>query len=223
VLDPIVYWMPAVARDIGRCFDFARRQPHANPDDRRSEIKRGIARICADPGGNRPELKLVESGWWLRRSRLQHTLIVYAYLSPTAHRSRGVIILVAVRHMRVASMTIEPEAAITKFWPEPDHPEDGGDPETWDCILDEEDDIDWDDITAAIENDEDAGELAFNSADYATEEEAMIALRAFIHEIFDEVESNVASDPALDAPGQNGHQKESRFYSTSSLGKAEGS
>ena len=67
---------------------------------------------------------------------------------------------------------------------------------------------------------EESGELAFNSADYATEEEAMHALRAFIHEIFEEVERDAASDPALDAPRQTGHQKGAELHSSAGLGKA---
>jgi hypothetical protein len=198
VLDPIVYWMPGVERDIGRCLDFACSQPQGNPGDWKSDIQRGVAWICANPGANRPELKLVDPGWWLRRYKAAHILIVYAYIPPTGSRSPGVIILVAVRYMRAASPTVESEIAVTNFVPNPDDPEYS---EMSDCTLDEEDEIDWDDIAAATEEDEESGELAFNSADYATEEEAMNALRAFIHEIFEEVERDAASDPALDATG----------------------
>ena len=60
---------------------------------------------------------------------------------------------------------------------------DEDDPNTWDCIIDHEDDIDWENIIATTEEDDKAGRYAFNSADYATWEEAMIALRELINSI----------------------------------------
>jgi len=44
---------------------------------------------------------------------------------------------------------------------------DSDDMDTWDCIIDHEDDIDWDNIIATTEDDFQAGRYAFNSADYA--------------------------------------------------------
>jgi hypothetical protein len=72
----------------------------------------------------------------------------------------------------------------------------------WECIIDHEDDIDWDNIIATTEDDFKAGRYAFNSADYATHEEAMAAMRALIHSIAKGVvERNAASNPTLDAVG----------------------
>jgi hypothetical protein len=82
-----------------------------------------------------------------------------------------------------------------------------------DCVIDHEDDVDWDEVVGAIEEDEDSEELAFNSAEYPTEEEAMHALRAFIHEIFEDVERDAGLDSALDASGQTGHRKGAQFHS----------
>ena len=48
----------------------------------------------------------------------------------------------------------------------------------WRCIIDHEDDIDWDYIAATTEADERSGEVAFTSAGYPTHEEALAALRA---------------------------------------------
>lgn len=78
---------------------------------------------------------------------------------------------------------------------------DSDDMETWDCIIDHEDDIDWENIIATTEDDFKAGRYAFNSADYATDEEAMAAMRALIHEITERALKSVASDPSLDAEG----------------------
>jgi hypothetical protein len=217
VLDPTFYWMPGVRRDIDRCLDFAARQPQGSPDERKSDIQRAVATICANPDSNPPEVKLIHPRWRLRRYRAAHTLIVYAYLSSMDPGSPGIVVIVAVRHLRVAC---ESETTVMDPVPKADDPDDPG---TWDCITDPEDDIDWDEIVAAIEEDENSEELAFNSADYATEREAMHALSAFIHEIFEEVERDAASDPALDAPGQTGHQKGAELHSPAALGKAAGS
>ena len=53
---------------------------------------------------------------------------------------------------------------------------------------------DWE-IVAAIEEDADSEELVFNSADYATKEEAMVVLHSFIHEIFEVMKHDFASLP----------------------------
>ena len=71
----------------------------------------------------------------------------------------------------------------------------------WDCIIDHEDDIDWENIIATTEDDFKAGRYAFNSADYATHEEAMEAMDAFIDSIAEEVMRRVAADSALHAEG----------------------
>jgi hypothetical protein len=213
--------MPGVERDIGRCLDFACGQPQGNAGELKSEIQRGVAWICAKPHTNRPELKLADPGWWLRRYKAAHTLIVYAYIPPTGPRSRGVVILVAVRYMRVASPSVESETAVTNFVPTPDEP-DFSDISGCSTVY-EEDEIDWDEVVAAVEEDGNSEELAFNSAEYATEEAAMHALRAFIHEIFEEVERDAASDPALDAAGQTGYPKGTHLHSPAALGKASGS
>jgi hypothetical protein len=212
--------MPGVERDIGRCLDFACYQPQGNPGALKTDIQRAVAWICANPGANRPELKVPDALWWLRRYKAAHVLIVYAYLPPQRGRPQDVIILVAVRYMRVATPNVESETTVTTFVPNPDDPDDY---EMADSTLDEEDEIHWDEVAAAIEEDGDSEELAFNSADYPTEEEATAALRAFIHEIFEEVERDAALDPALDAPGQTGHQKGTQLHSSAALGKAAGS
>lgn len=49
---------------------------------------------------------------------------------------------------------------------------------------DTSDGIDWDEIIAATQDDFEAGRYAFSSADYATHEEAMVALKEWIHAIF---------------------------------------
>jgi hypothetical protein len=217
MLDPTFYWMPGVKRDIGRCLDFAVRQPPSNPDEWKSEFQRGMAMICANPGSNPPEIKLVHPRWRLRRYGTGHTLIVYAYLRSRDPRSPSIVVVVAVRYVRQAC---ESETGVIGPLTESDETDDPG---NWDCITDPDDDIDWDEVVAAIEEDEDSEELAFNSADYPTEEAAMHALRAFIHEIFEEAERDAALDPALDASGQTGHRKGDQFHSSADLGKAAGS
>ena len=76
--------------------------------------------------------------------------------------------------------------------------------ETWDCIIDHEDDIDWENIAATTEDDFKAGRYSFNSADYPTWEEAMKAMNALIHTIAEEAISHARSNPPLDASGEKG-------------------
>jgi hypothetical protein len=59
--------------------------------------------------------------------------------------------------------------------------------------------IDWDEILESTEDDERAGRYAYNSADYATEEEAWAALDALIHSIFEEVLARVGNEIAARA------------------------
>ncbi len=60
---------------------------------------------------------------------------------------------------------------------------------------DTSDGIDWDEIIASTQDDFEAGRYAFSSADYATDEEAMAALKEWIHAIFVQVLSKeVAND-----------------------------
>ena len=78
-------------------------------------------------------------------------------------------------------------------------------PETWDCILDHEDAIDWDNLLASTEADDEAGRYAFNSEDYPTHEEAMKALWNWIHSIAEEVRRRVASEASSDVAGRKGY------------------
>jgi hypothetical protein len=47
--------------------------------------------------------------------------------------------------------------------------------------------IDWDEIIASTQDDFLAGRFSYNSADYATQEEADVALRAWFYDILKEV------------------------------------
>jgi len=96
---------------------------------------------------------------------------------------------------------------------------DSDDMETWDCIIDNEDDIDWDNIIATTEDDFKAGRYAFNSADYATHEEAMEAMRALIHSIAEEAINRVRSNTSLDAQCQTGHDRCLGFIARQPWGK----
>jgi hypothetical protein len=65
--------------------------------------------------------------------------------------------------------------------------------------LDGDDDpegIDWEEIILTTQEDVEAGRYAFNSEDYATDEEAMAALHAWIHSIAERVEREAASGRA---------------------------
>jgi len=59
--------------------------------------------------------------------------------------------------------------------------------------------IDWDEIIATTQDDFEAGRFWYNSADYATQEEADAALRALIHSVVEEVERGIASESPPDA------------------------
>lgn len=79
------------------------------------------------------------------------------------------------------------------------------DMDTWDCIIDHEDDIDWENIFDTTEDDFKAGRFAFNSADYATHEDAMRALRDWIHSIAVEAINRVRANASLHAQSPKGH------------------
>ena len=61
--------------------------------------------------------------------------------------------------------------------------------------------IDWEEIILTTQEDYEAGRYCFNSQDYATHEEAMAALSAWIHSIAERVKREAASLPPLDAEG----------------------
>ena len=61
--------------------------------------------------------------------------------------------------------------------------------------------IDWDEIIASTQDDFLAGRFAYNSADYATQEEADMALHAWLVRILEEVKREQAALPARDAEG----------------------
>ena len=61
--------------------------------------------------------------------------------------------------------------------------------------------IDWDEIIATTQDDFLAGRFSYNSADYSTQEEADLALRAWFDAIVAEVENEGASVPPHDAAG----------------------
>jgi hypothetical protein len=58
--------------------------------------------------------------------------------------------------------------------------------------------IDWDEIIASTQDDFEAGRFAYNSADYATQEEADAALGALLDSILEKVLRARASVPAHD-------------------------
>jgi hypothetical protein len=64
-----------------------------------------------------------------------------------------------------------------------------------------DDDIDWEEIYQSTQADYEAGRYCFNSEDYPSHEEAMIALRAWIHSIGERVQREAASVSARDAEG----------------------
>jgi len=58
---------------------------------------------------------------------------------------------------------------------------------------DQDDGIDWEEIILTTQEDEEAGRYAFNSEDYATHEEAMVALSAWLDGIAKRVEREAAA------------------------------
>jgi hypothetical protein len=61
-------------------------------------------------------------------------------------------------------------------------------------LTDDDDEIDWAEIIRTTQDDFEAGRYCFNSADYATHEEAMTAMNALIHSIALEVERKIAAE-----------------------------
>lgn len=80
--------------------------------------------------------------------------------------------------------------------PEPD---DQDDPDNRDCAIDHEDDIDWASVVATAEADYEGGEVAFDSASFHTQKEALEAMGVLIDEIFEEAMKRVRTDVLLDA------------------------
>lgn len=76
-------------------------------------------------------------------------------------------------------------------------------------MLDEEDrkhddtseGIDWDEIIASTQAEFEAGDYAFCTSDYPTEEAGQAALKDWIHQIFEKVRREASAPPAHDASG----------------------
>ena len=68
-------------------------------------------------------------------------------------------------------------------------------------LNDASDGIDYDEIYASTQEDFEAGRFAYNSADYATQEEADTALLSLLRSIAEEVKREHASAPSSDASG----------------------
>lgn len=98
--EPMLHCMPRVQKDIDRCLDFIATQPWGKPDDRESDIYRGIAVACAQPKMNKAEVLRRDTGIWLRRIRMAQFVIIYAYLEPRDPSIPGVVSIRAVRHFR---------------------------------------------------------------------------------------------------------------------------
>jgi hypothetical protein len=58
--------------------------------------------------------------------------------------------------------------------------------------------IDWDDIIATTQDEFEAGDYAYSTEDYATEEEAMAALKRFIHQACEEGRRAATASPSTD-------------------------
>jgi hypothetical protein len=155
---PILHWMPRVRQDIKQCTDFVARQPWGKPHDRELDIRGGIRRVCRYPEDSRPELRLAETGLWLRRYRAAQFVIVYAYIPSKDSSLPDVVTIRAVRHVRVADVFAgvkEPPAdggPSGSAYPGEYMTEKNGsaavavasrtvdsdDPDTWDCIIEVE-------------------------------------------------------------------------------------
>lgn len=96
--------MPRVEKDIQRSIVFVKRQPWGKPYDREKDIALGISRVRAYPEANPPELRLAETGLWLRRFRAAQFVIVYAYMPSRDPSLPDVVSIRAVRRVRVANV-----------------------------------------------------------------------------------------------------------------------
>jgi hypothetical protein len=68
-----------------------------------------------------------------------------------------------------------------------------------DCVIDHEDDVDWDNIISNAESDYRSGDCVFDSTAYNTLEEALEAMNLVIDRFFEEEMHNVRSHILLDA------------------------
>jgi hypothetical protein len=191
MLSRLVQCMPRVRGDIKRCRDMIAAQPGGQVWDCELEIQRGIDEVRADPESCGPEVRLPDSPWCLRRRQAGQFVIVYAFLPTWDRRVPSVVIIRAIKHGCV------PDVFDGKH--EPSTIGASEDPQAECCILDPQDDMDWDEIIATTEADDRAGRYAFDSANYATDEESMTALRAWIHSIAEEVGRRAAANPTYDA------------------------
>ncbi len=67
------------------------------------------------------------------------------------------------------------------------------------CVIDHEDDLDWNNVIASLEADFRSGECAFVSELYGTHDEVLKAMDAVIDRIFEEAMNRVRSNSLLDA------------------------
>jgi hypothetical protein len=156
------------------------------------QIQRGIDDVRAYPLISRPVVQLPDVDVWLRRRIAGRFAIVYAFLPPTFTNIPSVVIIRAIKPIRVPNV-FEGVREPPKREPH--------DPDTWEVNIDHEDDIDWDNIIATTEADDRAGRFAFNSDDYPTWEEAMKAMHALIDQICDQALDRDRHDTSLHAKG----------------------
>jgi len=101
---PILHWMPRVRKDLKKGLAYVGRQPWGKPDKRELDIANGMVKVCTYPEDNRAELRLPESGLWVRHCRVSQFVIVYAYLPSREPSLPDVVSIHAVRHVRVANV-----------------------------------------------------------------------------------------------------------------------
>lgn len=140
--DLLLHWMPRVSRDIDDCIAFVGRQSWGKPQDRTADIYRGIDAVCAHPERRPRELHRPESGLWLRRRRVAQFVIVYAYIPAKGAGQPNIVSIRAVKHGSVANVfdgVREPQVRSSIGTRKSD------------CIIDHEDDVDWNNIIPALE------------------------------------------------------------------------
>jgi hypothetical protein len=96
--------MPWVSDGVEQCVEFIARQPWGKPDERRRDIRRGIAEALLAPKLNPVKLRRPSKGLELRCRKAAQFMVIYAYMPPSRKFPNGVVSIRAVRHRRVRNI-----------------------------------------------------------------------------------------------------------------------
>ena len=95
---------PRASNDFEQCVEFIAQQPWGKPEERKQDIRRGIAEVLLAPRANPVRARRPSKGIELRSRKAGQFLVIYAYLPPSREFPNGVVSIRAVRHQRVRNV-----------------------------------------------------------------------------------------------------------------------